>query len=335
MNTGIRKLMLKLFILIIPFICLAIIVPVFMICDPMRFFDGEYAWYRQNSEYAAGHEGYCRVLIMGDSVAKAAWLPSELTNDTYNYSLGGASPIEEYYCLYDYLQNNDAPEYVIYSQMMDHFFAANCFWARGAYFHRLSAAQLLDVYITCKDIEDENGPFSAKSILDIPLYGSYSPVYYSTAAIKGMVMSRRQSNETAYQAVIEDRGHMYFGEGNSKKIGANQLVEERTFQCGKTIDYYFRKIIELCESYDIEFIYQSCPLTRITYENLKDTYVSDFNAYAEQLQQAYPDVVLNMELYCYDNSLFNDNEHLGVSGAMRFTRAMREKYGYVFVEEKA
>ena len=92
MEKGIKRIISRLLLAAIPVVFLTIAVPICLSKAPMRFFDGEYAWYYQNKEYAQEHKDYCRVLIMGDSTAKADLLPDELSADTYNFSLGGVLP---------------------------------------------------------------------------------------------------------------------------------------------------------------------------------------------------------------------------------------------------
>ncbi len=334
MARGLRSILVKSLAFVIPLIVCSILTNILMTKDPMRYFDGEYPWYRENGEYAEGHEDYCRVLIMGDSVSKSAWLPSELSEDTYNFAIGGASPIEEYYCLSEYLQNNDAPEYLLYSQMPSHFIDAECFWTRGVYFHRIGMPQVLDVYKTIKSITGEVGEsFSIKRILDIPLYYSYSPIYYTSAVLKGTIAGREQTNRTAYQDVIENKGHMYFGSNNGQKICAFSIVDGEHFQCDALIDIYFRRIIELCEDHDIKFVYQSCPLSEITYSDIDNMIIREYNAYMEALKESYPNAEINAELFYYSDDLFNDDAHLSEAGATRFSREMCDKYAYIFCEE--
>ncbi len=72
-----------------PFMLIAVMTRVMVINDPMSCFEGEYACYRQNREVAQHSDRYYRVLICGDSTAKTSWVPALLSDDSYNYALGG------------------------------------------------------------------------------------------------------------------------------------------------------------------------------------------------------------------------------------------------------
>ena len=91
MDKGVKRIFARLLLAAMPIMLLAIAIPICLSKAPMRYYDEEYAWFYQNKEYSQRHKDYCRVLIMGDSVAKASWLPDELSADTYNFSLGGVN----------------------------------------------------------------------------------------------------------------------------------------------------------------------------------------------------------------------------------------------------
>ena len=79
----------------------------------MYIYDEEYASYKQTMDYVTNSNEYNKNLIFGDSVAKAGIIPKNISDDTYNISLAGATTIEEYYILQDYLENHEPPKNLI------------------------------------------------------------------------------------------------------------------------------------------------------------------------------------------------------------------------------
>ena len=69
----------------------------------MYIYDEEYASYQQTLDYINKTNEYNHTLIFGDSVAKAGIIPDLISEDTYNISMAGATTIEQYYMLQDYL----------------------------------------------------------------------------------------------------------------------------------------------------------------------------------------------------------------------------------------
>ena len=97
----------KNFILIsIPLILLCILAYVF----PMSYMTVEYVMWDEEFENSESPYMAAKTLIIGDSRAKSSVLPAMLHEDTYNIAIGGATPIEMYYAVENYIEHNGAPE---------------------------------------------------------------------------------------------------------------------------------------------------------------------------------------------------------------------------------
>ncbi len=314
----------KIFVLMIPFICISLIISQF----PMNFLDGEYAYFYQNEEYSESHKNYCRVLIIGDSVAKSSWLPEKLSDDTYNFALGGTSPVEEYYYLRNYLQNNDVPEYVILTQGIGHFMTIDTLWNRSVYFHRIGTSEILDIYRKSKEVGDES-IFDENSLADLFLYNIYSPTFYSTAFFRGLITDRYNENITMYNNVVNNKGQIQFGQEDCVD-DVNHMADYTSFDYCKIADYYFREMIKLCRENNIKFIYQSAPFNESTYKNLHEQFIKEYDNYMEQIQEDFPETVINSDIFYFENDCFGDMLHLNINGTIKFSEEMKSKYSYVF-----
>lgn len=284
------------------------------------------------SKYEVGgqHDGYYRVLIMGDSEAKSAWLPDELSEDTYNFSLAGASPIDEYYCLKDYLEKNDAPEYLFYTQAAGHFVEADFFWSRMIYFHRMCETDFYDLLETLKDYKDVTLFGERNMKQEFLLYKYYFPTKYSSAFLKFLLGENRYDKCIKnYQIAEENCGQMQVGNAD-RWDEANKYAKWESFEANEIIDDYFGKLIDLCGEHGIKFIFQMIPYSESTYENLQPQFVSDYTSYLESLQEEHPDALIDHELVSYDNSYYGDAYHLNRRGTVRFSQEMREKYSEIF-----
>jgi hypothetical protein len=327
-------LLFKIFILIvIPFIFSFALMNEF----PLRFFDGEYSLYQQNKDYSYNHDEYCRVLIMGDSTSKAAWLPTLLTQDTYNFALGGASTVEEYYYLKEYLINNDAPKYLIYTANAYSMSVFPTLWNRSVYFHRITFDDLEDLINNSKNFSD--GEYLIQKdgkdieMFERVLYYIYSPTKYGTALVKGLFSyNRYKYNYITYQNVVENRGQTTFGTAIYCDE-LNRLVEYDGFEAPEMFDYYLQEIIKLCDEYNIKFIFQNPPMNKASFEVLNENFIAEFEGYLLQLQVIYPNALIDEKLFCYGNEYFGDKTHLNINGTEKFTLEMKEKYSYIFTEE--
>lgn len=324
----VSKIGIKLILLIAPFF---LICPILIQLFPMQIMDGEYAWYRQNKDWSEEHEQYCRVLIMGDSAAKAAWLPEELSEDSYNFALGGASPIEEYYYLLEYLQQNKAPEYLIYTQTIRHFDSTDTLWTRSVYFRRMNWKYLDELLSDPEIYNDKDAVGEGNLHKEEFLYRTYSPMKYMQPVLKALLYPiRGKKNRERYAAVVQNRGQTQFGTQESCDQVDEEMVELTSFQPDRVIDLYLRKIIELCEANDIRFVFQGAPFNKSTYVNLSEEFERSYTRYMTNLQKDYPNAVIDERLFSYDNSCFGDQTHLNMRGTVKFSREMREKYSEIF-----
>ncbi len=329
MTKKLIKIALILFILLIPFVSISLIVKNNM----MRFMDKEYAWYKQNKDYMESHNEYARVLIMGDSVAKVGWFPRELSDDSYNYSLGGVSPIEEYYYLKEYLKNNKAPEYIIFTQGMDHFWMAETIWDRSIYFHRMSFNDLDEIFDICNNYKDKT-ILDNKDRIDEFLYKIYSPSQYGTAFCNGLLSSKRlHENNQKLEEAQKNKGQVLISSGKPP-TDCSDIDKKKNFNCNKVINKYFKQIINTCIDNNIGFIFQSPPLNKATYESLSKPFLKEYQKYMESIQKKYPQTQIDQTVSYYDNKYFEDPVHLNEEGVHKYTSEMKNKYKRVFKETK-
>ena len=313
-----------------------LVLAVSMSCFPMWLLDDEYAYYRQNKEYGQGHDGYCRVLILGDSSVKAALHPDLLSDDTYNFALGGASPIEEYYCLREYLEHNEAPEYVLCTFYLLSMTQARNFWKRFVYFHRMDDDVLADIREQLAAFND----ISSLGVSDVGeftkeawIYRMYAPQKYNDALLKGLWENacggkRYKTNIKNYQEAVENKGHFFCGTKEYCDDEDSKLASMEEFYADEVIDHYFRSLIVLCEENGIQFVFQSPPYNTSTH--IKKTVVDGYTAYLESIQQDYPNAVIDETLCWYGPEYFGGATHVNQNGMERYSLETVQQYPEIF-----
>lgn len=356
------KLVIKLAVLLIPFpLAIAIGISVF----PKDFFDAEYGWYRQHQEYAEGQDEPCRVMIMGDSAAKVACRPALLSDDTYNFSLQGATPIEEYYSLRTYLENHDAPQYLICMNSPWYFVSDQYFWNRYVYFHLLDGGELRDIGEQLRQTGDysalgvsSSGEFRKEAVL----YSIYAPQKYSTVFLKNLFLNlfgngHREAYEVNYKYVAANRGQSQYSAGQDNdgavvstdkdtalsrefidsyyRDQVEQLfVGQDTFSPSELIDRYFRALIQLCLDNDIRFIFQSPPQNAGSKDGIASEWIAGFEEYMNGIQSDYPEIRMDAAVEWRESEDFSDGFHFNQKGTERYCAGLREKYSYVFSNEE-
>lgn len=330
------KLVIKLAALLIPFpLAIAIALSVF----PKDFFDAEYGWYKQHQDYAEGQDEPCRVMIVGDSAAKVACQPELLSDDTYNFSLQGATPIEEYYSLREYLENHDAPQYLICMNGPWYFVSDQYFWSRQAYFHLLDDVEMRDLEEHLRQTGDLS-PFGVASLREFQkeaaLYRFYAPQKYGVVFLKGLALdltghSRREGYQENYDHAVANKGQsQYYAKGANDEPA--MTIDKDTFSPSELIDLYFRALIGLCRENGIQFIFQSPPQNMSTKDSINSGWIDGFIAYMDGVRADHPEISVDAAWEWYESGYFDDAFHLDQDGAERFCAQLREKYPYVFCE---
>lgn len=330
-----EKQILKLFFNIaITIIIPLLIIPICITIKPAKFLDEEAAYYLENKDFENENDGKIRILIMGDSCGKADWIPELLGEAVYNYSLGGAGPIDEYYTLENYLEKNEAPEYVMYTMSSWYFRGLSALWVRTVYFHRLEMKNILDLERMTKKQDAYSVVGTEHILLKYLGYRLYLPKNYSKAFFSGLFSNARLENNTAqYKYAREGKGHVLYGKAEEHDELTPFFAEHFEYQ--EFLAAYLCRTIELCEKHNIKFIFQSPPLNPCSHKAMSDAcYLEEYTAFLESIQKKYPSAQIETEILSYDADCFGDVHHLNAKGAERFTKQMKEKYSGIFEETK-
>lgn len=331
MQNKLTKFILKSALFLLPIAAFCTAVYVAFAKFPMYFFDGEYAMYQQQKDYIYNNDDYNRVIITGDSKAKAAYLPKILSDDTYNLSLGGTSPVENYYYLKEYFENHKIPETVIISYTPDHYMDVGTFWTKSIYFHRINQADVNDIYNTIcttnffEGIISDSNKF-CKELLE---YKFYSVKKYAKPLMKSLLEDRHLNNDNIYCNMYKTKGQVYFGSLEYSN-DISREAEVTIFKPLDIIDYYFRKTIDMCLNFDINVIIEVVPMNKATYEKCSQNYLIGYSNYMKEIQSEYHKIIVNVDLYYYDNEYFGDAAHVNSKGAEKYSQYIKEKYPEVF-----
>lgn len=290
----------------------------------MYIYDEEYASYQQTLDYINTSNEYNHTLIFGDSVAKAGIIPSLLSEDTYNISMAGATTIEQYYMLQDYLEHHEPPKTLI----MMYFIGANdsiddFFWHRTLYFNCLKTSQFKEIV--------QNGAFAenekTEAILRFLQYKLCSPSMYYAAIKNAMFENRYDVNKTEYETSAQNKGQHYFGTEPSFAPNNVTITGKQHFEVLPIIDVYMQKCIEQCAQNGIQVILEQHPINASTFANMSSEYKQEYMDYMKSLAEKYPEIIVHTDYNICDDDWLGDFSHLNENGATKFTLELKEKYG--------
>ena len=266
-------------------------------------------------------------IILGDSVAGAAYMPEVLSSSTVNLSLSGSSPMENYYILEDYLNHNQTPKHAFISFMDFHFTMADCYWTRALYSHRFSPKQNWEMLQQAKKFK-ELSIIDGNPELRLLSYQLYLPNKYITSLTNASLNQRLEKNIAAYNFDNLHRGR-HVAVGNYE--GSFEGVHYTEFNVKPLLDMYYRKIIKLCIEKGIEVHLVKLPLPSAS--SFDESYKSQFNEYYRKLQEDYPSIAVDWFRDGYDNFCFSDIHHMNTHGALRFSLQLKEQYSDIFSNE--
>lgn len=285
------------------------------------FLDDEAPVYNLNKELACTtQEKYYGVIILGDSGANAAYVPEVLSDDTINLSLGGMTPVENYYVLKEWLEHHEAPRACYISFKDDHMHEAECFWVRAMYTHRLHIDEELEILKTAAEY-GERSIAKEGYLFDYISYKLWLPDKYSTSFLNAGFNQRYDANINIQQYARLHRGR-YIGMDTREYTLETEYLNGM-FWVEPMFDDYYRKIIELCMEYGV-----TAHIVRIPHpENMVflDDYMVDLNNYYDELKSDYPDITFDI-FPEYGREYFLDEDHMNSRGGRRFSAEIKELY---------
>lgn len=339
MWSDVFKLIKKLIVLVLPFF---ILLPVYCALFPMNYMDEEYAMYRQQREYCTKTGKYAEqenelaaangeatdneVIILGDSRAKAGFAPKLLSDSSYNLALGGATPIEGYYSLKSYLAHHEKPKTLILAYAPMHYMDVDTLWTRTVYFHNIDKSDFMEILETAKQYEKTEKILIENYRLEYLMYELYMPNKYGAALKNAGFVFRHKQTGQKYKDMDLSFGHTLYGIENGSS-GVNGEAHEADFAHSDVIDAYLCKILDLCRQEEIKVILEQLPMNETSYGILQPSFKENFKAYMTEVATRYPECMVTIKPYCYNNELFGDADHLNEEGCKVFTAYMKEKYG--------
>lgn len=329
----ILKFLLKCILALLPILAVVI----YTALVPYGYMDIEYpAWeYTKNiandasKNYTYADGVLPNTLILGDSRAMADFVPSEFNHATINMAVGGATSIEMYYTLKNYIKNNGNPENVIIMIAPFHYTIIDNFWTRTAYFNYLSVNDISELYSYAKACGSETLLVKGYKN-DLLSYRFRFPDKYLPALINSKLIRRYNDNKLEYAKVSSSFGYGEFGteDGCSALNYETGYEEMHTTGDAVLLDVYLNKLLTLCEDNGINTLLTIPPMNESSYVELNPSYKDEFHNYMEGLKATHKEITVETEIPAYDDIYFGDASHLNHTGAINFTHDFLDSHMY-------
>lgn len=289
--------------------------------NPLAFMDEEAPHYLWNKETAnSEEERYYDTIILGDSMANAAYMPEILSDTTINLALGGTTAAENYYILQDWLRTHTAPKVCYISFQDAHFVMQECFWTRTMYVHRFRTEQNREIIRTA-EIFQEPTFMTEHYLTDFISYELRLPNKYIASLMNSGFNQRYDQNIEAQKLDELHRGR-YVARGADEFEGGEKAALKE-FYANPFFEDYYRRLIGMCVENGIQVRIIKLPHP----ENISYTeeYIAQYQEFYDKLKTDFPEITVDW-IPTYDKRCFVDANHLNSYGAFRFSSEIRELY---------
>ncbi len=293
---------------------------------PDSYMDNEFASWQQQKDYVHQPGTKREILFLGDSAFKAAVLPDEIAPNAYNLSLGGATPLEMYYSLRDYLEVHPDPQAVFLSFSPVHYMDMESYHTRNFYFHFLGGrdaiASQLEIF------QKDDIPWRKRPgllVWDMAYLARVPMMYYRT--IQSSKLQRGQGNQEEYDRVARACGHKYFGL-STDWVSHYQTYEviKRPFVPLESLHDYLIAMIHMCQERGIPVFIVQEPIHTLDSEVVEaNGYLTAYKAYMDRVAEE-TGIPVERDVPVYDVAFFGDFQHMNEQGAKRYSRNLKERY---------
>ena len=261
-----------------------------------------------------------KLLVIGDSRAKAGFIPNENKGiKSFNLSLGGGTPVEGYFTLLKYLKRNKLPEKIVISYTAGHLSGGNLYWPKTVPFEFLADNEYQEIERLALQLNEL--PITASN----QEFGDYKfPNKYRSQFRNGISERRWSKNKKILEECELSKGHHFFGtsSGSNRLNRLNRLNYEATsskteFNESKLQGYYLNKLLELARTNNIELYFYIMPFNQSSFEKANKPYLKSYTNYILNLSVKYKMTLCNVPFFM-KNEYFGDPSHL-FKGAKKST----------------
>lgn len=296
---------------------------------PFGYMDNEYPDRAYTKDVIKGSDSY-ETIILGDSRAVADIIVNEFDESAVTLANGGATAIENYYYLKDYIKKHGAPKRCIVGLAPFHYTQIDNFWYRTVYFNDLTIGEMNEVMRNARAIPDikTDGFLYGWDTADLISNRLRLPHVYMPALVNSHFIGRYSDNKAIYDSVSAEKGHHLYGmdDGCSDfnyEVNFEKMRETPDAELAKN---YLLMLLNLCRDNDIETYVVAFPMNKSSYDNLQESYKESLYMFLRSLSDLYPEMVVENEIIYYEDEMFGDASHLNQKGAEIFTEEFKSKY---------
>ena len=291
---------------------------------PLCYMDEEYPSWRFSKDVSTGKtyagENFDTV-ILGDSGAMSSIVPHLVGDSCLNLAVGGATAIEMYYIMSEYLEDHEAPKTAVIMFAPFHYWHIDNYKTRTVYFKALSLKDLPELYENAKlcgaDSVYHEGYITDELSARCALPSVYLPAIYASR-----FTGRYDTNKKMLNDIESTRGYGTFGRLDECYDESYETSYEDMVIDGdaKLITLYMQKLLKLCSENGVHVKILQPAVNTATFKKLNEHYYASYRTYIKQMATVSDDIEYETDLRVYDGRYFSDTSHLNEAGAEKFTK---------------
>ncbi len=278
------------------------------------------------------------VLFLGESRVNAAIDVNKIKN-TWSFAAGGATSIEMFYTLVNYLKINPKPQIIYYSLSPRSMIELFSFWdfaVRNDFFYYNEIAEIirisgeLEKHKTLQTIIETAGDIGVAtniqkkqtSVPPILKYFSYRANYIGYFQLdirQSSIVGAKEENLREFEIMDSMRGRRPHPALTTDYPKENYETQLKHFLPPRLLHYYFMRTLDLCNKSGIKVIFEFSPMNETSVACLKPSFVSEYQVYMQKIAEKYPAFEISDSIITYPDNQFGDPSHLNKSGRERFT----------------
>lgn len=299
----------------------------------MSYFNGEafeILWMKEKIN--THQEKRYDVMVLGDSLANASYLPEVLSDRTINLGVSNMAPISCYYIMETWLENNEPPKVCYLSFHVSHLNNIGHFWEGTIFAHPFRFQQDLEV-IKANAAYNGTNIWKSGELQKLLSYRLWLPKMYITSFLNASFNQRGAGNRQLWAA--RDLHYGCYCRVTTEEFVKEDITEKdiksyETFVTSNLEAEYYERLIKLCQDNDIEVRIVHLPLPK--HLIVSDTYKEEFYAYHDTLSSKYPGIKVDF-FDTMPETCFSDVCHMNSYGAMRFSTELKKLYPEDFGDE--
>lgn len=291
---------------------------------PMCYMDEEYPAWDFTKSVTKGCEYGDRsfdIVVLGDSGAMSSIVPGRVDESCINLAVGGATSIEMFYFMEDYLKTHDAPKTAVIMFAPFHYWHIDNFATRTRYFKAIDAGKLFELYDNARALKADSVTDDDYAVKELSARLGL-PNVYLPALTASRFTGRYDKNTALSDEIRMSFGYGPFGELPECYDESYETSYEDMEDTGdaRLITLYMRKLLKLCTDRGIKVRLIQPAVNEATYEGMSEKYLASYKEHMEGFAEEFPDIECESSVRVYDGKYFSDTSHLNPSGALAFTQ---------------